>query len=210
MYIPVGEWIRISRRVDPPSIPRRTPPAQVTPPCTARGAPGSRSVVSSPPRCRTSRTARCSSSSSSSDNGTTLGGSGGVVTPGPGETTPPSSPASAVGPGGGNPLVAGSRRTEVGGGGAEGARSFLLGRSRPAMALGQAAREQQEGGAVGVAVTATNAVLATANRTERGQRLRALNWVKQVCGARLKQSERVLPHEMLAVTTATRWRWWRW
>lgn len=67
------------------------------------------------------------------------------------------------------------------------------------MALRQAAQEQQQrnqtqegkaagGAAAGASASAsareTNAILATANRTERGQRLRAVNWVKQVrlCG----------------------------
>ncbi|CAN0262186.1 unnamed protein product, partial [Laminaria digitata] len=86
----------------------------VTAPCAAGGAPGSRSVTSSPPRGRTSGTARYSSSSSGSSASSS--GSGGV-TPGPGETTPPSSSVSAAAPGGaptGNPLVADSRRKEAG------------------------------------------------------------------------------------------------
>lgn len=58
------------------------------------------------------------------------------------------------------------------GGGTGGQRSSYLG-SRPAMALGQAAQGQQGGGV-------TSTILALVNRTERGQRLRALNWVKQV------------------------------
>lgn len=60
------------------------------------------------------------------------------------------------------------------------------------MALGQATQEQQEkaaaaaGETTGAAAAASasssamaNAVIST-NRTERGQRLRAVNWVKQV------------------------------
>ncbi|CAN0508477.1 unnamed protein product, partial [Ectocarpus sp. 12 AP-2014] len=57
------------------------------------------------------------------------------------------------------------------------------------MALGQAMQGQRGGGVgaaagggtgAGEAAGGTNAMLATANRTERGQRLRAVNWVKQV------------------------------
>ncbi|CAN0302885.1 unnamed protein product [Ectocarpus fasciculatus] len=64
------------------------------------------------------------------------------------------------------------------------------------MALGQAMQGQQQGGGVAAAGAAgggeataaaaaaaaggTKAILATASRTERGQRLRAVNWVKQV------------------------------
>ncbi|CAM9900010.1 unnamed protein product, partial [Ectocarpus sp. 13 AM-2016] len=57
------------------------------------------------------------------------------------------------------------------------------------MALGQAMQGQQGGGVAaaagggtgaGDAAGGTNAILTTANRTERGQRLRAVTWVKQV------------------------------
>eukprot|EP00904_Undaria_pinnatifida_P010440 jgi/Undpi1/6526/HiC_scaffold_20.g09005.m1 len=146
-----------------------TPPPTsviVTAPCAARGfAPGRRSVASSHPRCRTSGTTQCNSISSSAnvDNVTTHGGSsdsGGLTPPGPGDITPPLSSASAAAPGG-NPLVAGSRRTE----------------DTP---TGDVTRTGGAGAGGGGGGGGGAAVLAKANRTERGQRLRALNWVKQV------------------------------
>lgn len=112
--------------------------------------------------------------------------------------------ANGGGPGGVGSAVAGQVKAEAAGvgtgggagvgGGAGGRGSYLAGRSRPAMALGQATQEQQEKGATAGAAAAgetagpaaagaavgANAVITT-NRTERGQRLRAVNWVKQVC-----------------------------
>eukprot|EP00752_Nemacystus_decipiens_P004120 g3769.t1 len=93
-------------------------------------------------------------------------------------------------PGGVGPAIAGQITAEaagvgtggagVGAGGGGGRRSYLAGRSRPAMAFGQATQEQQEKAATAAAAAVVaNTVIAT-NRTERGQRLRAVNWVKQV------------------------------
>ncbi|CAM9276618.1 unnamed protein product [Ascophyllum nodosum] len=52
--------------------------------------------------------------------------------------------------------------------------------ARPSMALGNALRGAAGGVAGEEVVTSPGAMLATVNRTERGQKLRALNWVKQV------------------------------
>lgn len=161
------------------------------------------------------RTRRNGSLNSSSSSGGGGGGSSGIggssnvantnsITPdspesGSGKTGTAAAAAAGIGPGVG---VAGGQRTAAEGGtgvagGVRGRRPYLAGRSRPAMALGQAAQAQQQqeggataavggeatgGGSAGVSgMGGANAVLTTSNRTKRGQRLRAVNWVKQVC-----------------------------
>lgn len=68
-------------------------------------------------------------------------------------------------------------------GGSAASGQSVVRRVRPAMALGLATAGQGVAGVDGVegaASAAAGAVLARNNRTERGQRLRALNWAKQV------------------------------
>ncbi|CAM9495735.1 unnamed protein product [Pylaiella littoralis] len=85
-----------------------------------------------------------------------------------------------------------SRNDDQGGAGVRGGRrrSKFSRRSRPEMQLRQTAQEnwqekkeqaaEAEAEAEAAAQAASNAILVTSNRTKRGQRLRAVNWVKQV------------------------------
>lgn len=96
------------------------------------------------------------------------GGSG--STPGAEEMTPPAAAEAVAGV------------TEAGGGGGVRKRRPLFGRrSRGGtMALGQSAQEQQPPGATAAAAAGGGVGMGVAMRTARGQRLRAVNWVKQV------------------------------
>lgn len=85
------------------------------------------------------------------------------------------------------PLV-GRIKGEVGRAGAGagiGGQGLFFGQGRPVADPGAGQkRGTGENGAAGEGLgeaTTMTALLAAANRTERGQRLRALNWVKQVC-----------------------------